>query len=133
MAADPAERAPRRCRHRPDARGVRARDAGAFLRDSGFPDFNRVENGVQVGPTCVPGAIAPTAATSPSRKISQVAAGVTDLRVVCRRLLVLQQWSTARLLFKPATTGAALFGGILFGIAGPRRAASNPRVAAAPA
>ena len=88
-----------------------------FFGDSGFPDFNRGRTG-PVRRAC-PAAIAPTAATSsPSRKISRPPASRTPRRLPTPTG---PSRSTARLLFL-MTTGAALFGGVLFGIAGPRRA-----------
>ena len=102
-----------------------------FFGDSGFPDFNRVENGVPVGPTCEPGGDCTYRRYLLAEPDDLAAAGVTDSASFAAAYWS-QQWSTARLLFV-ITTGAALFGGVLFGIAGPRRAASNPRVVAAPA
>ena len=57
---------------------------------------------------------------SPSRATSPTA-GITDSASFAN-VYWEQQWSTARLLLG-TTTGAALIGGFLFGIAGPRRAA----------
>lgn len=102
-----------------------------FFGDSGFPDFNRVENGVPVGPTCEPGGDCTYRRYLLAEPEDLLAAGVTDVASFADAYWA-QQWSTARLLLG-MTTGAALFGGALFGIAGPRRAAANPRVAAAAA
>ena len=102
-----------------------------FFGDSGFPDFNRVENGVAVGPTCESGGDCTYRRYLLAEPEDLAAAGVTDAASFADAYWS-QQWSTARLLLV-MTTGAALFGGVLFGVAGPRRAAANPRVAAAPA
>ncbi len=102
-----------------------------FFGDSGFPDFNRVENGVAVGPTCETGGDCTYRRYLLAEPEDLAAAGVTDAASFADAYWS-QQWSTARLLLV-MTTGAALFGGVLFGIAGPRQASSNPRVAAAPA
>ena len=102
-----------------------------FFGDSGYPDFNRVENGVAVGPTCVSGGdcVYHRYLLAEPEKLAD--AGITDSASFADAYWD-QQWSTARLLLG-ATTGAALLGGFLFGVAGPRRAAPNPRAAAAPA
>ncbi|HUG29868.1 MAG TPA: hypothetical protein VMQ65_05050 [Candidatus Limnocylindria bacterium] len=102
-----------------------------FFGDSGFPDFNRVENGVAVGPTCEPGGDCTYRRYLLAEPEDLLAAGVTDSASFADAYWA-QQWSTARLLLVMTTT-AALFGGVLFGIAGPRRAAPSPRVATAAA
>lgn len=102
-----------------------------FFGDSGFPDFNRVENGAPVGPTCEPGGDCTYRRYLLAEPVDLAAAGVTDAASFAEAYWS-QQWSTARLLLV-VTTGAALFGGLLFGVAGPRRAAHNPRVATAAA
>lgn len=102
-----------------------------FFGDSGFPDFNRVENGVPVGPTCEPGGDCTYRRYLLAEPDDLLAAGVTDAASFADAYWS-QQWSTARLLLG-MTTGAALFGGVLFGIAGPRRPAPIPRVATASA
>jgi hypothetical protein len=100
-----------------------------FFGDSGFPDFNRVENGVAVGPRCESGGDCTYRRYLLAEPEDLAAAGVTDAASFADAYWS-QQWSTARVLLV-MTTGAALFGGVLFGIAGPRRAAPSPRVAAA--
>ena len=102
-----------------------------FFGDSGFPDFNRVENGVPVGPTCEPGGDCTYRRYLLAEPEDLAAAGVTDAASFADAYWS-QQWSTARLLLV-MTTGAALFGGALFGIAGPRRTAPNPRAVTATA
>jgi hypothetical protein len=102
-----------------------------FFGDSGFPDFNRVENGVPVGETCVAGGDCVYRRYLAAEPDRLAAAGITDSASFAD-VYWDQQWSTARLLLA-TTTGAALIGGLLFGIAGPRRAAPSPRVAPAAA
>jgi hypothetical protein len=102
-----------------------------FFGDNGYPDFNRVENGVPVGQTCVSGGDCVYRRYLLAEPGKLADAGITDSASFADAYWD-QQWSTARLLLG-ATTGAALFGGFLFGIAGPRRATPNPRVAATPA
>jgi hypothetical protein len=102
-----------------------------FFGDSGYPDFNRVENGVAVGPTCEAGGDCTYHRYLLAEPEDLLAAGVTDAASFADAYWA-QQWSTARLLLV-LTTGAALFGGVLFGIAGPRRAAPVLKGAAAPA
>lgn len=97
-----------------------------FFGDGGFPDFNRVENGVPVGPTCQPGGDCTYRRYLLAEPEDLAAAGVTDAASFAGAYWS-QQSSTARLLLV-MTTGAALFGGLLFGIAGPRRTAPNARV-----
>lgn len=102
-----------------------------FFGDSGFPDFNRVENGVPVGPTCVSGGdcVYHRYLLAEPGKVAE--AGITDSASFADAYWE-QQWSTARLLLG-TTTGSALLGGFLFGIAGPRRPQLAPRSAAVPA
>jgi hypothetical protein len=102
-----------------------------FFGDSGFPDFNRVENGVQVGQTCVSGGDCVYHRYLLAEPGQLAAAGVTDSASFAN-VYWDQQWSTARLLVGIAT-GAALFGGFLFAIAGPRQVRLTPRSAAVPA
>jgi len=98
-----------------------------FFGDSGFPDFNRVENGVPVGDTCTPGGDCVYHRYLLVEPEKLVAAGVVDASSF-GDVYWAQQMSTARMLLA-LTTGSALVGGVLFGIAGPRRTAPNPRVA----
>ena len=102
-----------------------------FFGDSGFPDFNRVENGVAVGPTCVSGGDCVYQRYRLAEPGKLADAGITDSASFAHAYWD-QQWSTARLL-TGTTTGAALIGGLLFGIAGPRRQQLAPRSAAVPA
>ncbi len=90
-----------------------------FFGDSGFPDFNRVENGVAVGPTCAPGGDCVYHRYLLAEPGHLATAGITDSASFAN-VYWEQQWSSARLLLG-TTTGAALIGGFLFGIAGPRR------------
>lgn len=92
-----------------------------FFADSGFPTFNRVENGVPVGETCETGAdcVYHRYLAQPNGPQALADSGVTDSRSFSD-IYWRQQWSTAQgLLF--AATLAALAGGLLFGVAGPRR------------
>jgi hypothetical protein len=98
-----------------------------FFGDGGFPDFNRVENGVPVGPTCETGGDCTYRRYLLAEPDDLLAAGVTDAASFADAYWA-QQWSTARLLLV-MTTGAALFGGVLFGIAGPRRIPAPARSA----
>jgi hypothetical protein len=101
-----------------------------FFADTGYPDFNRVDaNGVQVGQTCQSGGDCVYRRYLLAEPADLIAAGVTDAASFADAYWA-QQWSTARLLLV-MTTGAALFGALLFGMAGPRRTVPRARVAAA--
>ena len=102
-----------------------------FFGDSGFPDFNRVENGVAAGPTCTSGGDCVYHRYLLAEPGHLADAGITDSASFAN-VYWEQQWSSARLLLG-TTTGSALIGGFLFGIAGPRRAAPNRRVVTATA
>jgi hypothetical protein len=102
-----------------------------FYGDTGYPDFNRVENGVAVGPTCMSGADCVYRRYLAADAGELEAAGVTDAASF-ESVYWAQQWSTARLLLA-GTTGAALVGALLFGLAGPRARASVPVRSPAPA
>ena len=103
-----------------------------FFGDTGYPDFNRVENGVAVGPTCVAGADCVYHRYLAAQPADLAAAGVTDA-MSFTEVYWAQQWSTARLLVF-GTTAAGLFGALLFGFAGPRSVTPAPaRRAAVPA
>ena len=102
-----------------------------FFGDSGYPDFNRVENGIAVGPTCVSGGDCVYHRYLAAEPAKLADAGITDSASFADAYWD-QQWSTARLLLG-ATTGSALIGGLLFGIVGPRREQLAPRSAPAPA
>ena len=100
-----------------------------FFGDGGYPDFNRVENGVAVGDTCQPGGDCVYHRYLLAEPEDLAAAGVTDAASFAN-VYWAQQWSTAGLLVG-LTSGAALFGCLLFGVAGPRRpSAETPRVVA---
>ena len=102
-----------------------------FFADSGYPDFNRVENGVPVGETCQTGADCVYHRYLKLEPQILADAGVTDTASFTD-LYWRQQWSTAQGLILAATV-AALAGGLLFGLAGPRNAAPALRGATAPA
>jgi hypothetical protein len=101
-----------------------------FFGDSGFPDFNRVDaNGAPIGETCIPGGdcVYHRYLLAEPGKIAE--AGITDSASFAD-LYWGQQWSTARLLLG-ISVSTGLIGGLLFGVAGPRRRAPIPNVAAA--
>jgi hypothetical protein len=102
-----------------------------FFADSGYPDFNRVENGVPVGQTCQTGAdcVYHRYLAQPNGPEALAEAGATDTASFSD-LYWRQQWSTAEALVLAATV-AALAGGLLFGAAGPRR--HDPALRGAPA
>jgi hypothetical protein len=95
-----------------------------FFGDTGYPDFNRVENGVAVGPTCVSGADCVYHRYLVAQPDELAAAGVTDAASFAN-VYWAQQWSTARLLVL-GTAGAAVLGALLFGLAGPRPRSAVP-------
>src|SRR6185503_14900076 len=95
-----------------------------FFGDTGYPDFNRVENGVAVGPTCTAGADCVYRRYLTAQPDDLAAAGVTD-STSFTNVYWAQQWSTARLLIV-GTAAAALVGALLFGLAGPRSRSSAP-------
>jgi hypothetical protein len=98
-----------------------------FFADTGYPDFNRVENGAHVGETCQTGADCVYRRYLKAQPDDLATAGVTDAGSF-QALYWSEQWSTARLLVGTAT-GAALLGGLLFGVAGPRPRAVPARSA----
>ena len=102
-----------------------------FFGDNGYPDFNRVENGVAVGPTCVSGADCVYHRYLAAQPDDLAEAGVTDAASFAD-VYWAQQWSTARLLVL-GTAGAGLLGALLFGLAGPRSRAPAPVRSPAPA
>jgi hypothetical protein len=103
-----------------------------FFGDSGYPDFNRVDaGGVAIGETCVSGADCVYHRYLKAQPQDVANAGVTDAASFSE-VYWTEQFSAARLLVG-ATTGAALLGGFLFGIAGPRRDRPAPRGVTAPA
>jgi hypothetical protein len=102
-----------------------------FFADSGYPDFNRVENGVPVGATCETGADCVYHRYLAHEPQVLADAGVTDAESFSD-LYWAQQWATAQGLALAASL-AALGGGFLFGVAGPRPTAPAPKVVPAPA
>jgi hypothetical protein len=102
-----------------------------FFADSGYPDFNRVENGAPVGETCATGADCVYHRYLAQEPQILADAGVTDAQSFSD-LYWQQQWSTAQGLVVAATI-AALLGGVLFGVAGPRQPEPALRGATAPA
>lgn len=91
-----------------------------FFGDSGYPDFNRRDAaGAVIPPTCESGADCVYRRYLAAEPELLREAGVTDA-VSFSDLYWNQQWSTAVLLVVLAT-GAALAGGLLFGVGGPRR------------
>jgi hypothetical protein len=90
-----------------------------FFGDSGYPGFNRVENGVAVGPTCVPGADCVYRRYLLAEPEDLEAAGIIDAATFADAYWS-EQWSTASFLLV-ATSCAALGGAAMFGLAGPRR------------
>jgi hypothetical protein len=102
-----------------------------FFGDTGYPDFNRVENGVAVGPTCVAGADCVYHRYLAAQPDELSDAGVTDAASFAN-VYWAQQWSTARLLVL-GTPAAALLGALLFGLAGPRSRSAVPLRSPAPA
>jgi hypothetical protein len=98
-------------------RGVKAL---FFFADTGFPDFNRVDqSGAQVGPTCQTGGDCVYQRYRAAKPEELAAAGVADAASF-GDLYWSSQWATARLLLA-GTTIAALLGAALFGVAGPLR------------
>lgn len=103
-----------------------------FYADSGYPDFNRTENGVVVGPSCETGADCVYRRYLAAEPQALADAGVTDAASFAT-LYWDSQWGSARLLVG-ATTLAALLGAVLFAAGGPRTASPAPvRKAPAPA
>jgi hypothetical protein len=96
-----------------------------FFADSGYPDFNRTdEHGTPIGETCQTGAdctyrrYLKAEAANLAQAGTLAEAGATDVASFSN-LYWAGQWSSARLILV-STTAAALLGGVLFGIAGPR-------------
>jgi hypothetical protein len=101
-----------------------------FLGDSGYPDFNRTDaSGSIVGPTCASGADCVYRRYLAAQPDQLADAGITDAASFAD-VYWRGQWSAAQLLVA-ATIGAAVFGGLLFGLAGPRRAPAQAQSAAA--
>lgn len=95
-----------------------------FYADNGYPDFNRVVDGVAVGQTCVTGADCVYRRYLAADAEQLAASGVTDAASFSTAYWNAQM-SSSRLLLG-GTTIAALFGGLLFGLGGPRTAAPVP-------
>ena len=95
-----------------------------FYADNGYPDFNRIVDGVPVGQACATGAECVYLRYLAADPEQLSAAGVTNAASFAN-LYWGAQMSSARLLLG-GTTFAALFGGLLFGIGGPRRPAPLP-------
>jgi hypothetical protein len=102
-----------------------------FFGDTGYPDFNRVENGIAVGPTCVAGGDCVYRRYLAAQPGELADAGVVDAATFAE-VYWSQQWSTARLLVL-GTAGAGLLGALVFGLAGPRPRAAAPLRSPAPA
>jgi len=102
-----------------------------FFADNGYPDFNRVENGITVGPTCAAGADCVYHRYLSAQPDDLAEAGVTDAASFAD-VYWAQQWSTARLLVL-GDAGAGLLGALLFALAGPRSRAPAPVRSPAPA
>jgi hypothetical protein len=101
-----------------------------FFGDGGYPDYNRRDaSGSVIPPTCEAGADCVYRRYLAAEPEILAEAGVTDAASFSD-LYWSQQASTASLLVILAT-GAALFGGFVFGAAGPRREAAH--LGAAPA
>jgi hypothetical protein len=99
-----------------------------FFADSGYPDFNRVDaNGIAIGPTCVSGADCVYRRYLAAQPDQLADAGITDAASFAS-VYWREQTGAAELLFA-VTVGAAVFGGLLFGLAGPRRASVAARSA----
>ena len=91
-----------------------------FYADNGYPDFNRTQNGAAVGPTCATGADCVYRRYLAADPDQLTASGVTDAESFANAYWNAQA-SSARLLLG-GTTIAALFGGLLFALGGPRTA-----------
>jgi len=101
-----------------------------FFADSGYPDFNRTDQGgAPSGPTCQAGADCVYQRYLKVDAGTLTEAGVTDAASFAG-LYWDGQWSGARLILV-STTVAALFGGVLFGIVGPRTRVAPSRSPAA--
>jgi hypothetical protein len=95
-----------------------------FYADNGYPDFNRVQDGVAVGETCATGADCVYRRYLAADPEQVAASGITDAASFATAYWNAQA-SSARLLLG-GTTIAALFGGLLFGVGGPRSAVPAP-------
>jgi hypothetical protein len=95
-----------------------------FYADNGYPDFNRLQDGVAVGETCATGADCVYRRYLAADPEQVAASGITDAASFASAYWNAQA-SSARLLLG-GTTIAALFGGLLFGVGGPRSAVRAP-------
>jgi len=102
-----------------------------FFADNGYPDFNRVENGITVGPTCAAGADCVYHRYLSAQPDDLAEAGVTGAASFAD-VYWAQQWDTARLLVL-GDAGAGLLGAMLYALAGPRSRAPAPVRSPAPA
>jgi hypothetical protein len=104
-----------------------------FYADNGYPDFNRAnQDGMVTGATCQTGADCVYRRYLAADPNQLAASGITDAASFSNAYWN-AQGSSARLLLG-GTTVAALFGGILFGLGGPRTALpAAARKAAVPA
>ena len=103
-----------------------------FFADTGYPDFNRVDvNGLVHGATCQTGADCVYHRYLAAQPDQLADAGITN-GASFANVYWREQTSAAELLVA-VTIGAALFGGLLFGVAGPRRAQAVPAQSAAAA
>ena len=103
-----------------------------FFADTGYPDFNRVDaNGVVQGPTCRTGADCVYHRYLAAQPGQLADAGIGDAATFAN-VYWREQTGAAELLVA-VTIGAALFGGLLFGVAGPRRAPALPARSVVPA
>ena len=104
-----------------------------FFADTGYPDFNRVDqDGMIRGPRCQTGADC-VYRRYLARRARGARRGGRHRRRLVRDPLLGPAVGSARLLVA-GTTGAALLGAFLFGIAGPRATVPAPaRKAPAPA
>jgi hypothetical protein len=96
-----------------------------FYADSGFPDYNRTdESGAVIPPTCQTGADCVYHRYLTAQPDDLRTAGVTDAQGFAR-LYWSQQASTGELLIL-ISIGAALAGGVIFGVTRPKPSGSPP-------
>jgi hypothetical protein len=95
-----------------------------FYADNGYPDFNRVVDGAPVGQACATGAECVYLRYLAADPEQLAASCVTDAASFANAYWNAQA-SSARLLLG-GTTIAALFGGLLFGVGGPRTSVPAP-------
>lgn len=95
-----------------------------FYADNGYPDYNRIQDGVAIGEQCQTGGDCVYRRYLAQDAEQLRASGVTDADSFSD-LYWGAQLASARLLLG-GTTIAALFGGLLFGVGGPRRGVPAP-------